>query len=50
MWEDPNQIYFHQYFLSDDHIGLMNGKEFFWMRVLKTIAPLRLNINEGYDY
>ena len=24
--------------------------KFFWMRVLKTIAPLGLNIDEGYDY
>ena len=25
-------------------------REFFWMRVLKSIAPLGLNIDEGYDY
>ena len=25
-------------------------REFFWMRVLKTIALLDLNIDEGYDY
>ena len=25
-------------------------KEFLWMRVLKTIPPLRRNIHEGYDY
>ena len=25
-------------------------REFFWMRVLKIIAPLGLNIYEGYDY
>ena len=25
-------------------------REFFWMRVLKTIATFGLNINEGYDY
>ena len=23
---------------------------FFWMRVLKTTAPLGLNVDEGYDY
>ena len=53
-------------FLSDGHDGLMNdceiifidktdpsdpsGREFFWMRVLKTIAPLGLNIDEDYNY
>ena len=62
----PNQNYFHQYFLSDGHNGLMNDceiflidktdssdpswREFFWMRVLKTIAPLGFNIDERYDY
>ena len=61
-----NQNYFHQHFLSDGHNGLMNDcefifkdktdfsdptrREFFWMRVLKTIAPSGLNIDEGYDY
>ena len=25
-------------------------REFLWMRVLKTIPPLRCNIDEGYDY
>ena len=25
-------------------------REFFWMRVLKTIAPMGLNIDEGYSY
>ena len=25
-------------------------REFLWMRVLKTIAPFRLNIDEGYAY
>ena len=25
-------------------------REFFWMRVLKTIALLGLNIDVGYDY
>ena len=61
----PNQHYLHQHFLSDDHKGLMNDcesifidktdssdptrREFFWMRVLKTIAPWGLNIDEGYD-
>ena len=54
-----NQDYFHQYFLSDGHNGLMNDceiifidkmgpsdskSEFFWMRVIKTIASLGLNI------
>ena len=24
-------------------------REFFWMRVLKTIVPLGINIDEGYD-
>ena len=24
--------------------------ELFWMRILKTTAPLGLNIDEGYDY
>ena len=53
-------------FLSDGHNELMNDceiilidkansldptrREFFWMSVLKTIAPLGLNIGEGYDY
>ena len=62
----PNQNYFHQHFLSDGHNRLMNDceiifidktdpsdptrREFFWMRVLKTIAPLGLNIDERYDY
>ena len=61
----PNQNYFHQHFLSDGHNGVMNNCEiifigktdsldptrrgFFWMRVLKTIAPLG-PIDEGYDY
>ena len=65
-WGAPNQNYFHQHFLSDGHNGLMNDceiifidktdcsypirREFFWMRVLKTMAPLGLNIDEGYDY
>ena len=62
----PNQNYFHQHFLSDSHNGLMNvceiilidktdcsdptRRKFFWMRVLKTIVPLGLNIYEDYDY
>ena len=25
-------------------------RDFFWKRVRKTIAPLGLNIDEGYDY
>ena len=25
-------------------------REFLWMRVLKTMPPLRRNIDEGYDY
>ena len=57
---------FHQHFLSDGHKRLMNdceiifidetdsadptGREFFCMRVLKTIAPLGYNIDESYDY
>ena len=55
-----NQDYFHQTFLKDGHNGLMNEceiilidkmgpsdskrREFFWMRVIKTIASLGLNI------
>ena len=27
-----------------------SGTEFFWMRVRKTIDPLGLNIDEGYNY
>ena len=50
----------------DGHDGLMNDceiifidqtdssdptrREFLWMRVLKTIAPFRLNIDEDYAY
>ena len=26
------------------------SREFLWMRVIKTIPPLRRNIDEGYDY
>ena len=52
--------------LSNAHNGLMNyreiifkdkthstdhaRREFCWMAVLKTIAPLGLDIDEGYDY
>ena len=25
-------------------------REFLWMRVFKTMPPLRRNIDEGYDY
>ena len=25
-------------------------REFFWIRVLKTIASLGINVDEGYDY
>ena len=55
----PNQNYFYEYFLSAGHNGLRNGceiifientdspdstkREFFWMKVLKTIAPLGFN-------
>ena len=62
----PNQSYFHQHFLNDRHNWLMNDceiilidktdssnptrREFFWMRLLKTIALLGLNIDEGYNY
>ena len=62
----PNQNYFHQHFLSEGHNGLEQDceiifidktdpsdptrREYFWMRVLKTIAPLGLNIDEGYAY
>ena len=36
-------------------IGKMDSSDptrrvFFWMRVLKTIAPLGLNIDKGYNY
>ena len=31
---------------STDHAR----REFSWMAVLKTIAPLGLDIDEGYDY
>ena len=64
--ETPNPNYFHQHFLCDGHNGLMDDseiifidktnpsdptrREFFWMRVLKNIVPLGLNIDEGYDY
>ena len=65
-WGTPNQNYFHQHFLSDGRNWSMNDceiifidktdssdptrREFFWKRVRKTIAPLGLNIDEGYDY
>ena len=61
---NPNQNDFHQHFLSEGHNGLISNceitlidktdpsdptrREFFWMRVLKTIAPLGLNIDESY--
>ena len=28
----------------------LTRREFIWMRVLKTIAPLDFNIDENYDY
>ena len=53
-------------FLSEDHNGLIEDceiifidktdpsdptrREYFWMRVLKTTAPLGLNIDEGCVY
>ena len=56
--ETPNQNFFHQHFLGDGYNKLMNyckitfidktdssdptKREFFWMRVIKTIAPLGL--------
>ena len=56
----PNQNYFHQHFLSEDHHGLLEDckitlidktdssdptrREFFWMYERKTFAPLGLNI------
>ena len=62
----PNQNYFHQHFLSDGPNRLINDcetifidkayssdpsrREFFWMRVLKTIIPLGINIDKGYEY
>ena len=65
MGEHPTK-YFHQHFLSDGCNALTKGceiifidktdsvdptrREFFWMRVLKTTAPLGLNIDEGYNF
>ena len=62
----PNQNYLHQHFLNEGHNGLEydceiifidktdlsdpTRRESFWMRVFKTIAPLGLNIDEGYAY
>ena len=59
----PKQNYFHQHFLSENHHGLLehceirlkdktngsdpNRREFFWMRKLKTLAPLSLNVLES---
>ena len=60
------QNYFHQHFLSENHHGLFEDceirlidktdtsdptrREFFWMRKLKTLTPLRLNVLEGVWY
>ena len=65
-WRNTQPKLFSSTLLNEDHNGLMNDCEiilidkmdssdptrrvFFWMRVLKTIAPLGLNIDEGYDY
>ena len=62
----PNQNYFDQHFLSEGHNELehdceiifidktdpsdLTRREYFWIRVLKTIAALGLNIDEGYAY
>ena len=59
----PKQNYFHQHFLSENHHGLLEDceirlidktdpshptrREFFWMRRLKILAPLGLNVVEG---
>ena len=59
----PPQSYFHQHFLREGHHGLSNDceimiidktdasdptrREFFWMRLLKTIYPLGLNVEDG---
>ena len=59
----PKQNYFHQHFLRENHHGLLKDceirlidktdpsdptrREFFWMRKLKTLAPLGLNVVEG---
>ena len=59
----PPQSYFHQHFLREGHHSLLNGceiiiidktdasdptrREFFWMRLLKTIYPLGLNVEDG---
>ena len=65
MGEHPTKTISINIFLSDGHNGLMNDceilidksdsldptrRELFWMRVLKTIVPLGLNIDEGYNY
>ena len=66
MEEHPTKTISINIFLSDGHNGLMNDceiifidktdpsdstrLEFFWMRVLKTIAQLGLNIDEGSVY
>ena len=63
--EHPTKL-FASTFLSDYYDGLMQDCkiifidktdsldptrwEFFWMRVLKTIASLSLNVGEGYSY
>ena len=59
----PQQNYFHQHFLGEDHNGLQEDceitiidktdptdptkREFFWIRMLKTLSPLGLNIEDG---
>ena len=59
----PKQNYFHQHFLSENHHGLLEDcglslinktdlpdptrREFLWIRKLKTLAPLVLNVLEG---
>ena len=37
-------------FIDKTELSNPTRRELFWMRVLKTIAPLGLNIDEGYDY
>ena len=55
----PKQNYFHQYFLRENHRGLLEDcetqtdpsdrtrRESFWVRILKTLVPLGLNVVEG---
>ena len=58
----PKQSYFHQHFLSKNHHGILTDckirlidktdpsvpttRQFFWMRKLKTLPPLRIKVVE----